>query len=126
MRQAATNDNQVFIRYLDAPTAVQLTHGSASAFPVAWSPDSTRVLLMTGGEQPALWSVATVGGEPEPFMTLPKDLGNSRVPTSVAISPDNRTVAALLQPSNDVFQIAISSPPGSPPKKYAPDPFAAK
>ena len=97
--QAATNDNQVFIRYLDAPTAVQLTHGSASAYPVAWSPDSTRVLLMTGGEQPALWSVATVGGEPEPFMTLPKDLGNSRVPTSVAISPDNRTVAALLQPS---------------------------
>jgi eukaryotic-like serine/threonine-protein kinase len=127
VRRAATNDNQMFIRYLDAPTAVQLTHGSASAFPVAWSPDSTRVLLMTGGGEPALWSVATVGGEPEPFMTLPKDLENSRVPTSVAISPDNRTVAALLQPSNnDVFQIAISSPPGSPPKKYAPDPFAAK
>jgi serine/threonine protein kinase/Tol biopolymer transport system component len=125
-RRAATDANQVFIRYLEAPTAVQLTHGSASAFPVAWSPDSARVLLMTGGEQPAIWSVATVGGEPEPFMTLPKDLRNNQVPTTVAISPDNRTVAALVKPPNEAFHIAISSPPGSPLKKYAPDPFASK
>ena len=63
----AASPAQVFVRYLDSPTPTQLTHMSESAFPVAWAPDSTRVIFRSTQAPAGLWSVSTVGGEPESF-----------------------------------------------------------
>jgi len=117
---------QVHIRYLDRPTAVQLTRLSDSGFPLRWSPDSKRVLLMTTGNAPRILSLAAVGGEPEPLMTLPTNLTEPLDAERVTISPDATVVAAVVQPLEGELQVSFSSPPGSPARKYDPAPFATR
>ena len=127
-RQKTSEPYQLYVRYLDAPTGVQVTHLTTTAFPVAWSSDSRRVFFLVEDPKPALWSVATVGGEPELVMSLPENIYGGKAwlgigpPDSgaVAISRDNRSVAVLTRPG---LQVAISSPPGTPFKLYAPAPF---
>ena len=43
---------QVFLRYLNSPTPVQLTHGSSAARAVGWSADGKRVISL-GKNDPA-------------------------------------------------------------------------
>jgi len=110
---------QVFLRYLDQPTPVQLTHGALSTTPKAWTPDGKRVLIDMEHDPPSLWSVATVGGDPE--VVVPK-FPYSRAET---ISPDNKTVA-FFYPKDERYGVWIASPLDAPPARYLPDPFATK
>ena len=109
---------QVFIRYLDSPTPVQVTHTAENVGPAAWTPDGKRILLEGERTTEGLRSIATVGGEPEPFMSAAYDAWD------VAISPDNQAVAGFKAGDDGRYGIWISSPPGAPLKKYSPDPFA--
>jgi eukaryotic-like serine/threonine-protein kinase len=108
---------QTFLRYLDQPTPVQLTHGTVPATPMQWTPDGKRLLLGIDQDPPALWSVATVGGDPE--VVVPK-LPYSRAAT---ISPDTKTIA-LVYPKGERYGVWIASPLDAQPQAYTPDPFA--
>jgi serine/threonine protein kinase len=123
-RPNLTTPYQVYVRYLESPTPLQLTHMKDSAYPMRWSTDGARVFLFTDSQPASIWSIATVGGEPELVMTQPKDgTGRKR---SIAISPDGKAVAAFQSLGDATNTVWISSPPGSEPKKYGPDPFATK
>jgi eukaryotic-like serine/threonine-protein kinase len=110
---------QVFLRYLGSPTPVQLTHGTENARVAQWTPDGKRILFRREGMKPeGLSSVATVGGEPE--FTIPSsDMGIA------TLSPDTKVHAALREEGGR-YGIFLSSPPGSPAKRYLPDPFATR
>jgi eukaryotic-like serine/threonine-protein kinase len=107
---------QVFLRALDSPSPVQLTHTAENAYPSAWSPDGQRILLDIDRKPQSLWSIAKVGGEPEVVMTMPPDL------ITADVSPDNKASAMLARKDGQVG-IWISSPLGAPPKPYVPAPF---
>jgi Tol biopolymer transport system component len=106
---------QVFVRYLDAPVAIQLTHDPTSAVVLGWMPDGKRIVYQRGL---TLWSVATVGGEPEP-MPLPKD-----ATPLMALAPDGTAVAMVRPDDKGQTGIWTTSPIGAPLKRYEPDPFA--
>jgi Tol biopolymer transport system component/tRNA A-37 threonylcarbamoyl transferase component Bud32 len=114
---------QVFLRYLDSPTPVQLTHGSTDAGAIGWSPDSRRVI--TVGDNPqgkdpprALFSLPAFGGEPELVRPLP-------YASSATVSPDGKALAAFVL-QDGKLAVETASPVGSPPKPYAPAPFETK
>ena len=112
---------QVYLRYLDSPTPVQLTHTAESASVKNWSADGKHVLFIRPSLKPyGLWSIATVGGEPEFAFTLPG--GYLSV---AALSRDNRVYLGLNTGPDGRYGLWYSSPPGSPLKKYTPDPFAS-
>jgi serine/threonine protein kinase len=114
---------QIYLRYLDSPAPLQLTHMKDSAFPMRWSPDGVRIFLLTESQPRSIWSIATVGGEPERVMTQPERGTSNR--RAIAISPDGRTVAAFQSLADGRYTVWTSSPPGSEPKQYTPDPFAS-
>jgi serine/threonine protein kinase len=108
---------QVYLRSLDSPSPVQLTHTEENSYPTAWSPDGQRILLNSDRKPDTLWSVAKVGGEPEAVMTLPPALITGDV------APDNKASAMLARNKDGQVQVLISSPLGSPSKPYVPAPF---
>jgi serine/threonine protein kinase len=110
---------QIFLRYLDKPTPVQLTHLSGSATPTGWTPDGKRVLLDTDSQPHHLWSVSIVGGDPE--------IVAEKYPFSAvhSIAPDGRS-AAFFYPKDQRYSVWYTSPLGSEPKRYDPDPFGSK
>ncbi|MGD0629898.1 MAG: protein kinase [Terracidiphilus sp.] len=117
--------DQVFLRYLNSPVPVQLTHEKQSIRPVRWSSDRSHLILIesNGSNQSPplkLVSVATVGGDLDPVMTFDC--------ISCDLSPDGKAFATLLPRKNsgDTYKIAVSDPLGSPMRTYAPDPFASK
>jgi Tol biopolymer transport system component len=110
---------QTFIRYLDAPTPVQITHTEEEARPVAWAPDGKRLLLNIDRKENALWSIAIVGGEPE--VVIPS-MPPSRV---LAISPDNQSVGYFYPGDEGRYGVWISSPPTAAPKRYLPEPYTS-
>jgi serine/threonine protein kinase/Tol biopolymer transport system component len=118
-RPSITEPYQVFIRYVESPTPVQLTHGNDGVSPMAWTPDGQR-LLLDFNEKPGIWSIARVGGEPEVVVAA---VPNSRV---TAVSPDARSLAFIYPGADGRYGIWISSPAGSVPKRYEPDPFSTK
>ena len=107
---------QLFIRELDSPSAVQITHTSENIFPTAWSPDGQRIFINSDRKPDMLWSIAKVGGEPEPVMSL-QDVGEG------SVSPDGRSAVFLKEEKGKGTGVWISSPLGSPPKPYTPAPF---
>jgi serine/threonine protein kinase/Tol biopolymer transport system component len=111
---------QTFIRYPDAATPVQITHAPEGASPLAWAPDGKRLLLSLVRQPDAIWSVATVGGDPE--IVVPK------IPATrlIAISPDSQAVAYFYPGDDGRYGVWISSPLTAAPKRYLPDPFASK
>ena len=115
----APQPDQVFVRYLDSPTPIQITSGPDSAEPVAWAPDGKRVIFRSSRAPVGLWSVSVVGGEPESFMPT----GGIR---ALAVSPDLRTVAVMRPGDDGVNAVWISSPPGAAPVKYLPNPMASR
>jgi serine/threonine protein kinase len=124
-RQRSSDRFQIYLRYLDSPTALQITHLSQSAFPVGWSPDSRRIVLLMHDKTPALWSLAAAGGEPELLMSLPDGVPVTPDTGAVSIAPDGKA-AAVLHRSDGGLRVSISSPPGSPLVTYAPAPYATK
>jgi Tol biopolymer transport system component len=117
--RGAEGPDETYIRYLDAATPVQITHTTESASPLAWAPDGKRLLLSIDRDPRAIWSVATVGGDPE---VLVPDIPSTRL---VSISPDNQTVAYFYPGPEGRYGIWISSPPTAQPKRYLPDPFGS-
>jgi len=112
-------NGQVFVRYLDAPTGKQLTHFMEAAIPVQWSADGRRILFVSTHMPLGLWSVAVAGGEPEPVMPLPATSSNFST-----VDVENDLSAAAMLRNDGKNSLWISSPLGSPLKKYSPDPFA--
>jgi Tol biopolymer transport system component/tRNA A-37 threonylcarbamoyl transferase component Bud32 len=111
---------QTYIRYLDSATPVRITHTEEDASPLAWAPDGKRLLLTIDRQPDAIWSIATVGGDPE--IVVP-----SVPPTQLlSISPDNQSVAYFYPGDEGRYGVWISSPPTAAPKRYLPDPYATK
>jgi hypothetical protein len=118
----AAGPPQVFLRTLDSPTPVQLTHiPQESANPITWSP--MRSVFFFDGTTLAfgMWSVARVGGEPEKVMSYQVSLASQW-----AVSSDTKSVAALVFGSEGRAGVRISSPLGAPFKPYRSDPFATR
>ncbi len=124
-RQSVSAPYQLYVRYLAAATALQLTDLRTSAHPIGWSPDSKRVLFVTTGESPALWSIAVVGGEPQLLFSLPKSARNV-TPASIAVSTNNKFAAFLSAPDNGTVGVSTVGLPGGMPTRYSVEPFAAK
>ena len=114
---------QVFLRYLDSPAPVQLTHGKHTTWPLGWASDRGHLII---GESPdwedsshnRIYSVATVGGEPEYIMDIECE--------ACGLSRDGKTLATMFKRSDGYFGVAVSDPIGSPLKDYKPEPFASK
>lgn len=116
---------QVFVRRLDADMPEQVTQIPETATPFAWTPDSHRILFTSSRQPSGVWSVAAVGGDPEPVIAF--DLSRSFLTTShlaCDLAPDGKAAAILFRGDDGRYDIWISSPLGSPLKKYSPDPFA--
>lgn len=124
-RQTVTAPYQVYVRYLDAPTAMQLTRQDKSAYPIGWSPDSRRVFFATLGESPTLSSIAIVGGEPELVASLTQSAAPSG-PWGITLSADNKVAAFLSLSTDGTYGVSTVALPGGTPKRYSVAPFAAK
>ena len=124
-RQTASAPYQVYVRYLDQPTAMQLTKGRTPAYPLRWSPDSKRVLFTTTGDAPGIWSIATIGGEPQRVLSLPKSTVETG-PEAVTVSTDNKVAAYLARSDDGTWGVSTVTLPGGTPMKYTVDPYATK
>ncbi|HEY7054950.1 MAG TPA: protein kinase [Vicinamibacterales bacterium] len=124
-RQTASAPYQVYVRYLDQPTPMQLTKVRTPAYPLRWSPDSKRVLFMTAGDTPGIWSIATIGGEPQLVVSLPPSSVESG-PEAVTVSADNSMAAFLARSDNGTWGVSTVALPGRTPTKYSVDPYASK
>jgi Tol biopolymer transport system component len=114
---------QTFIRYLDSPVPMQLTHEARSVGPMAWTLDKSHLILWENSEDVQsptyqFYSVATVGGDLQFIMSA--DCVNCDV------SRDGKILATLARGSDGVYSIWISDPLGSPLRQYSPAPFASK
>ena len=115
---------QIFLRYLNSPTSVELTHEKRSVFVEGWAHDKTH-LIVSGAKQEKdgttceLYSVPTVGGDPEFIMGYPSCYYAS-------LAPDGSALVALMKDKAGYQRLAISDPLGSPLKVYEPDPWARK
>jgi serine/threonine protein kinase len=117
--------DQVFLRYLNSPAPVQLTHEKQAVDPVGWSSDRSHLIVLEWADRKEspyykLYSVPTVGGDLDFIMDV------DRPPC--AVSPDGKVFATLVQGTNagDMYNVAISDPIGSPLRTYTPAPFASK
>jgi len=112
---------QALVRYLDAPAPMQITHLAGGAYVVGWTPDAQRLLIFTCDTTPCrLMTIATVGGEPEPFMSFESEV------EYFTASPDYKTFAIFMKAKDGHYGVFLSSPPGSPLKEYAPAPFSTR
>lgn len=112
---------QLFIRYLNSPASIQLTHEAVSVYLFGFAADQTQILIMVARDvrQPThvqLYSVATVGGEPEFIRDI--------VDWPFSLSPDGKSLVSFKKGKNGRYGVEISEPPGSPARTYAPAPFA--
>jgi Tol biopolymer transport system component len=119
--------NQVFLRYLDSPVPVQLTHEPHWIFPMGWSSDGNHIIVIerTGREERPffrLYSVPTVGGDLDFIMDIDDCY------SMCDLSRDGKAFVTLVSGKNpgDLSYLAISDPLGSPLKNYTPSPFASK
>ena len=115
---------QVFVRYLDAQTPVQLTKGPETSVPVGWSPDSKRVVVSSKNPKSpdppqALFSIPVTGGEPEFVMPL-------LFAPAARISPDGRILSVLGREPDGVWGLYTASPVGTPLQRYLPSPIHSK
>ena len=118
--QSKVAPDQIYIRYLDSPTATQITHLNVVAAPLYWTP-AGRIIFNSPHPPAGLWSVSAVGGEPEPLLAI-DDRGEA---AGSSVSPDGSAIAVPHTPDGGMFGVWISSPPGAPLKPYQPAPFAA-
>jgi Tol biopolymer transport system component len=120
--RGGASTGQVFLRRLDSDVPAQITHIPEAALPLAWTPDSHRILFFSPRQPAGIWSVAAVGGEPEPAQSWDTSRGGS----NPGVSPDGKAAAMLFRGDDGRFGVWISAPLGSPLKKYSPDPFATR
>ena len=120
---------QVFVRYLNATLSTRLTNLSSDVYPLGWAPDGKRIFLAAanpaGGQPPlVLSSVSIAGGEPEFLAPVGMLLVFGR--PMARVSPDGKVLLGLVRESDGTLSLGISSPVGSPWKRYAPAPFETK
>lgn len=121
--RGAEGSLQVFVRRLDSDVPVEVTHvpEAVNPFsPLAWSPDSHRILFLSSRRPGSIWSVAAVGGDPEPVFAF--DFNPIQPP--VVVAPDAKAAAVFCRDGRGLWGLCISSPLGSPLKRYSPEPFA--
>jgi len=109
---------QLMVRALDSAVPLQLTKGPVRITQAFWSPDSTLIYYTARSGKGELWGVSPSGGRSAKILD---DLRNA------AISPDGKALAiwrAEESGGNVKSGLWISSPPGSAPQRYTPDPFA--
>jgi eukaryotic-like serine/threonine-protein kinase len=110
---------QIYLRQLNAPVPVQLTHENGYSIVKGWSADGRHIFFQRQLAKPAeIWSIASVGGGPELTFTLPK------VGRVGAFAPGMSAYVTLASGPDGRNSIWVSSPPGGPVQKYSPDPFA--
>jgi Tol biopolymer transport system component len=114
---------QTFLRYLNSPVAIQLTHEKFSNQPLGWSKDGAHLILLESTDRREspfykLYSVATVGGEPDFIMDSDCD--------SCDLSRDGKAFAMFARDKNGVSSVSVSDPLGSPLRPYTPALFASK
>ncbi len=110
---------QIFLRYLNSATPIQLTHSNVRRTLAGWSADSKRLLYSDDNPRgKALFSLPVFGGEPNYVMPLD-------VPYGAFVSPDGKALAVLVMQDGKAV-VKTSSPVGSPLQPYAPMPFEAK
>ncbi len=112
----------LFLRNLDSPTAVQLTHDHGVTQPIGWSADHSHILYLWGDDARnviRLYAVSSVGGDPQTVMEFDP-------PQSIqaSLSPDGNTAVFFMLGPDHKRSVFISSPIGSPLKPYSPAPFA--
>jgi Tol biopolymer transport system component/DNA-binding winged helix-turn-helix (wHTH) protein len=111
---------QVFLRYLNAPASIQLTHEPQSAWPQGWSSDRIHLIvaevLHPNRPDLSLYSVPLVGG-------MPEFIGNYTFWGSGNLSPDGKVFAAWTLVGKDTYGVRVSDPLGSPFRTYTPAPF---
>lgn len=108
---------QVFLRYLNSPVPIQLTHEKVDTVPFGWSSDRGHLIVgelngTVGLFRYKLYSVPTVGGQPEFIM-------DAHDCYACDLSPDGKVFA------NVWGTVEISDPIGSPLRPYKPDPFTS-
>lgn len=123
---AADETTQAFVRYLNSPVPVQLTHEKHTVIPVGWSSDRNHMIVLEvkdRQEPPAenLASVPVVGGDLDFIMNV--DCNHD-----CDLSPDGKAFITLTREkgSGDAYNVAISDPLGSAMRMYTPAPFATK
>ena len=116
---------QVFLRYLNSPVPLQLTHEKREVYPLRWSSDKNHLVVVegTGNPQPPytkLYSVPTVGGDLDFIMDAEC--------FTCDLSSDGKALASLsvVTNSGEMHTVSISDPLGSPLRAYSPAPFASK
>jgi len=125
-RQKATDPFQVYVRYLDSSVATQLTRlAGGVALVIEWT--AAGQIVFASSAPLGLWSVSPVGGEPEPLAKESAIAGDLRlVLARPSVSRDGGVYAGLFSTADGVIGVATASPPGSPPKRYEPAPFASR
>ena len=111
---------QVFLRYLNSPNSVQLTHEKRNMWPLGWSSDRSHLIVIerTDARYLKLYSIATVGGEPEFIMDTECE--------DCDLSHDGKVFATLMKGKDNSYNVEVSDPLGSPLRPYMPTPFASK
>lgn len=109
--------DQVYLRYLNSPVPIRLTHDSLNTEPVGWSSDRSHLIVeemlgLSAGMfgRMKIYSVPTVGGPMEYILDV--DCYAS------SLSRDGRVFAAL-----SGSDVEVSDPIGSPLRPYKPSPF---
>jgi eukaryotic-like serine/threonine-protein kinase len=123
---AADETTQTFVRYLNSPVPVQLTHEKHTVIPIGWSSDRNHMIVLEvkdRQEPPSqdLASVPMVGGDLDFIMNVDCN-------RDCDVSPDGKAFISLTREkgSGDTYDVAISDPLGSTLRMYAPAPFATK
>ena len=114
---AATESGlQVFTKSPGSAVATQITHEPDGCLNPMWSPDATRIYYLTSTRsRSSLRSIAVAGG--------PSQLVLDHV-VQADVSPDGRTLAAVVFDLNGRNRLILSSPPGANPRPFPHSPFA--
>jgi eukaryotic-like serine/threonine-protein kinase len=119
---STVNGRQTYLRYLNSPTPVQLTHEQQPVWPIGWSKDQSHIIVVKDVDQVShrlnLYSVATVGGELEFIMSADCE--------ACDLSRDGNAFATLARGKDGSYGVQISNPFGSPFAPYTPAPFASQ
>jgi hypothetical protein len=106
---------QVFLRYLNSPVPLQLTHDKHNLVPQGWSNDRSHLIVVSAHLSPQLkfYSLPTVGGELEFIMDFEGAAWD--------LSRDGKAFAALTSGKQEEdLRVQVSDPLGSPLRDYRP------
>jgi serine/threonine protein kinase len=123
--QKVNGSDQVFLRYLNSPIPLQLTHTKGTPNPLGWSSDRNHLIV---GEQDTvtntdlefhqkLYSVPLVGGERESILDT--------TCMGCDLSRNGKVYATLTSAWGKDGAVGISDPLGSPLREYKPDSFTS-